>query len=161
MTARPVDADQPGRLSAFSRADGREERLPLKASGDRAQGRQQQPGRALSRLFTDDDRQAETGVVPRVGAATWRQRDDDRGGQGKAADVRTGIHSTQSPWSSMVANRCTSSRDCKVLLSCWISEELRMELDRVWAARGLSPHGRTQKGMEEMIAAYLAAQQEC
>jgi len=27
-------------------------------------------------------------------------------------------------------------------------------------AKGLRPHGRTQKGMEEMIAAYLAAQQE-
>ena len=47
-----------------------------------------------------------------------------------------------------------------MLLSCWISTELRMELDRVWAARGLRPHGRTQKGMEAMIAAYLAAQGE-
>ena len=35
-----------------------------------------------------------------------------------------------------------------------------MELDRVWAAKGLRPHGRTQKGMDEMIALYLAAQQE-
>ena len=60
----------------------------------------------------------------------------------------------------MVAKRCSSSRDGKVLLSCWITEELRMELDRVWASKGLRPHGRTQKGMEEMIAAYLAAQQE-
>ncbi len=60
----------------------------------------------------------------------------------------------------MVAKRCSSSREGKVLLSCWITEELRMELDRVWASKGLRPHGRTQKGMEEMIAAYLAAQQE-
>lgn len=60
----------------------------------------------------------------------------------------------------MPAKQCTSSRQGKVLLSCWITEELRMELDRVWATRGLRPHGRTQKGMEEMIAAYLAAQQE-
>jgi hypothetical protein len=35
-----------------------------------------------------------------------------------------------------------------------------MELDRVWAAQGLRPHGRTQKGMEEMIAASMAAQAE-
>ena len=60
----------------------------------------------------------------------------------------------------MAAKRCSSSREGKVLLSCWISEELRMELDRVWASQGYRPHGRTQKGMEEMIAAYLAAQQE-
>jgi hypothetical protein len=60
----------------------------------------------------------------------------------------------------MAAKRCTSSREGKVLLSCWISEELRMELDRVWASKGYRPHGRTQMGMEEMIAAYLAAQQE-
>ncbi|MCP9901851.1 hypothetical protein KBZ12_15185 [Cyanobium sp. Cruz CV13-4-11] len=60
----------------------------------------------------------------------------------------------------MAAKRCSSSREGKVLLSCWITEELRMELDRVWGSKGLRPHGRTQKGMEEMIAAYLAAQQE-
>lgn len=60
----------------------------------------------------------------------------------------------------MAAQRCSSTRESKVLLSCWIPEELRMELDRVWAARGLRPHGRTQKGMEEMITAYLAAQQQ-
>ncbi|KEF40730.1 MAG: hypothetical protein ER33_15430 [Cyanobium sp. CACIAM 14] len=60
----------------------------------------------------------------------------------------------------MAAKRCTSSREGKVLLSCWIPAELRMELDRLWAAKGLRPHGRTQKGMEEMIAAYLAAHQE-
>lgn len=60
----------------------------------------------------------------------------------------------------MAAKRCSSSRQGKVLLSCWIREELRMELDRVWASKGLRPHGRTQKGMEEMIAAYLSAQQE-
>lgn len=47
-----------------------------------------------------------------------------------------------------------------MLLSCWITAELRMELDRVWAAQGLRPHGRTQKGMEEMITVYLEAQQE-
>ena len=47
-----------------------------------------------------------------------------------------------------------------MLLSCWITPELRMELDRVWAAKGLRPHGRTQKGMEEMVATYLAAQGE-
>ena len=60
----------------------------------------------------------------------------------------------------MVPKRCSSSREGKVLLSCWISEELRMQLDRAWAARGYRPHGRTQKGMEEMIAAYLAATPE-
>lgn len=60
----------------------------------------------------------------------------------------------------MPAKRCTSSREGKVLLSCWIPEELRMELDRVWAAKGYRPHGRTQKGMEEMIALYMATQQE-
>ncbi len=60
----------------------------------------------------------------------------------------------------MAAKRCTSSREGKVLLSCSIPEELRMELDRVWAAKGYRPHGRTQNGMEEMIAVYLAAQQE-
>lgn len=61
---------------------------------------------------------------------------------------------------AMAAERCRSSRDGKVLLSCWITPELRMELDRVWAAKGFRPHGRTQRGMEEMIAAYLAAQGE-
>lgn len=60
----------------------------------------------------------------------------------------------------MAAKRCSSSREGKVLLSCWIPEELRMELDRVWASKGLRPHGRTQQGMEEMIALYLASQQE-
>ena len=45
-----------------------------------------------------------------------------------------------------------------MLLSCWTTPELRMELDRVWAAQGLRPHGRTQQGMEAMIASYLAAQ---
>lgn len=59
----------------------------------------------------------------------------------------------------MAARRCSSSRAGKVLLSCWIPQDLRMELDRIWAAKGLRPHGRTQKGMEEMIAIYLAAQQ--
>jgi hypothetical protein len=60
----------------------------------------------------------------------------------------------------VATKRCTSSRDGKVLLSCWITPELRMELDRVWAAKGYRPHGRTQQGMNEMIAAYLAAQAE-
>jgi hypothetical protein len=48
----------------------------------------------------------------------------------------------------------------ETLLPYWITAELRMELDRVWAAQGLRPYGRTQKGMEEMIAAYMAAQAE-
>jgi len=47
-----------------------------------------------------------------------------------------------------------------VLLSCWISPELRLELDRLWAAQGLLPHGRTQKGMKEMISRYLQAMQQ-
>ena len=51
---------------------------------------------------------------------------------------------------------CTSSREGKVVLSCWIPEGLRQELDRVWAEQGPRPHGRTQKGMESMIRAYLA-----
>ena len=55
---------------------------------------------------------------------------------------------------------CTSSRTGKVMLSCWIPVELRQQLDRVWAEQGLRPHGRTQQGMEEMIALYLTAQQE-
>jgi hypothetical protein len=53
---------------------------------------------------------------------------------------------------------CTSSREGKVMLSCWISEELRQELDRAWAEQGLRPHGRTQKGMEQMIRSFLAKQ---
>jgi hypothetical protein len=44
------------------------------------------------------------------------------------------------------------------MLSCWISEELRQELDRAWAEQGLMPHGRTQKGMEQMIKYFLAKQ---
>jgi hypothetical protein len=60
----------------------------------------------------------------------------------------------------MAAKHCTASREGKVLLSCWISPELRMELDRVWAEQGLKPHGRTQKGLEDMIATYLADQRE-
>jgi len=51
---------------------------------------------------------------------------------------------------------CTSSREGKVVLSCWIPEGLRQELDRVWAEQGLRPHGRTQKGMESMISSFLA-----
>jgi hypothetical protein len=70
------------------------------------------------------------------------------------------IQSNKYASGSMAAKRCTSSRDGKVLLSCWITPELRMELDRVWAAKGLRPHGRTQKGMEEMVTTYLAAQGE-
>jgi hypothetical protein len=53
---------------------------------------------------------------------------------------------------------CTSSREGKVMLSCWISEELRQELDRAWDEQGLRPHGRTQKGMEQMIRSFLAKQ---
>ena len=60
----------------------------------------------------------------------------------------------------MAVRRCTSSREGKVMLSCWIPEDLRMELDRIWAAKGLRHHGRTQQGMEAMIALYLAAQPE-
>lgn len=61
---------------------------------------------------------------------------------------------------SMLARRCSSSGEGKALLSCRIAAELRLQLDRAWAAWGLRPHGRSQKGMEEMIAACLAAQQE-
>lgn len=31
------------------------------------------------------------------------------------------------------ARRCTSSREGKVMLSCWIPEELRMEFEMWWA----------------------------
>jgi hypothetical protein len=47
----------------------------------------------------------------------------------------------------MAAKRCSSSREGKVLLFCWFSPELR-------------PHGRTPKGMDDMIASDLAAHQE-
>ncbi len=60
----------------------------------------------------------------------------------------------------MAAGHYRSSREGKLLLSCWITPELRMQLDQLWAAKGLRPHGRTQKGMEDMIATYLAAQPE-
>ena len=53
---------------------------------------------------------------------------------------------------------CTSSRVGKVMLSCWIPEDLRQQLDRAWAEQGLRPHGRTQKGMEQMIKHFLAHQ---
>ena len=53
---------------------------------------------------------------------------------------------------------CSSSRSGKVMLSCWIPEAQRQELDRLWASQGLRPHGRTQQGMETMIAAYLMSQ---
>lgn len=46
----------------------------------------------------------------------------------------------------MAAKRCSSSREGRVLPSCWIRPELPMQLERVWAVR--------------MIAAYLAAQPE-
>jgi hypothetical protein len=45
----------------------------------------------------------------------------------------------------MAAKRCSSSREGKVLLSCWLPEELRMQLDRVLAAKGLRPHGPAQQ----------------
>jgi hypothetical protein len=54
---------------------------------------------------------------------------------------------------------CTSSRTGKVMLSCWIPVELRQQLDRVWAEKGLRPHGRTQQGMEQMVRAYLTHHQ--
>ena len=44
------------------------------------------------------------------------------------------------------------------MLSCWIPEKLRQELDRVWAEKGLRPHGRTQNGMEQMIHNFLQDQ---
>ena len=53
---------------------------------------------------------------------------------------------------------CTSSRQGKVMLSCWIPEQLRQELDQAWADQGLKPHGRTQKGMECMIKTFLEGQ---
>lgn len=53
---------------------------------------------------------------------------------------------------------CGSSRSGKVMLSCWIPAAQRLELDRLWASQGLRPHGRTQQGMEAMIAAYLQSQ---
>lgn len=58
------------------------------------------------------------------------------------------------------AKRCSASREGKVLLSCWISPELRQELDQLWIARGFRSHGRVQKGMEEMIGSYLQAMQQ-
>ncbi|CAK6698368.1 hypothetical protein IFHNHDMJ_02416 [Synechococcus sp. CBW1107] len=45
------------------------------------------------------------------------------------------------------------------MLSCWIPEDLRQELDRAWAEQGLRPHGRTQKGMEQMIIKHFLAHQ--
>jgi hypothetical protein len=53
---------------------------------------------------------------------------------------------------------CSASRSGKVMLSCWIPAAQRLELDRLWASQGLRPHGRTQQGMEAMIAAYLQSQ---
>jgi hypothetical protein len=53
---------------------------------------------------------------------------------------------------------CSSSRSGKVMLSCWIPAAQRLELDHLWASQGLRPHGRTQQGMEAMIAAYLQSQ---
>ncbi len=60
----------------------------------------------------------------------------------------------------MAAKHCTASWDGKTLLSCWISPELLLELDRVWAEKGLKPHGRTQNGLEDRIASSLAALRE-
>jgi hypothetical protein len=51
----------------------------------------------------------------------------------------------------------TSSREGKVMLSCWISEDLRQGLDRAWGEQGLKPHGRTHKRMESMIRAFLTS----
>ena len=59
---------------------------------------------------------------------------------------------------STTERHCTSSREGKVMLSCWIPDELRQELDRVWAEQGLRPHGRTQNGMEQMIHNFLQGQ---
>jgi hypothetical protein len=60
----------------------------------------------------------------------------------------------------MVAMHCTASQDGTTLLSCWYSPELRLELDRVWAEKGLKPHGRTQNGLDDRIASSLAALRE-
>ena len=61
---------------------------------------------------------------------------------------------------AMATKNCSSSREGKMLLSCWTPPDLRMELDRIRAAEGVRLQGRTQKGMEEMIALDLAARQE-
>jgi len=45
----------------------------------------------------------------------------------------------------MAAKRCSYSSEGKLLIICWIPSDLRMELDRVWAAKALWPHGRTQQ----------------
>ena len=70
-------------------------------------------------------------------------------GKGKAASVAP---------AASTHRVCSSSRSGKVMLSCWIPEAQRLELDRLWASQGLRPHGRTQQGMETMIAAYLLSQ---
>lgn len=62
------------------------------------------------------------------------------------------------PPAAATRRACSSSRSGKVMLSCWIPEAQRLELDRLWASQGLRPHGRTQQGMETMIAAYLQSQ---
>ena len=67
------------------------------------------------------------------------------------------VYKCTMPAVSSPERHCTSSREGKVMLSCWIPEDLRQELDRAWAEQGLRPHGRTQKGMESMIRSFLAS----
>jgi hypothetical protein len=71
----------------------------------------------------------------------------------------TGLVEVASSTTDSASRRaCSSSRSGKVMLSCWIPAAQRLELDRLWASQGLRPHGRTQQGMEAMIAAYLQSQ---
>jgi kinesin family protein 3/17 len=56
--------------------------------------------------------------------------------------------------------RVNEDLDQKSLLRRYERElkKLRQELDRVWAEKGLRPHGRTQNGMEQMIHNFLQDQ---
>lgn len=158
--ARPVELDQPRVLARFilQFSDGLAEGLPFAAAGDRAQGGQQEPRWTGTAMIRDGDFDFSSVTAPSVAAVVSRVNDGAGGGRGHVWNghcVQVYIE-WRDPRASMAAKRCSSSREGKVLLSCWIPEELRLELDRVWAAKGLRPHGRTQKGMEEMIALYLA-----
>ena len=85
----PVKADQPGALGWLTRAfgNGIAEGLPFLTAGDRAQRRQQQPGRAAAPLVRHGDFKGSPAMTPEVGTAVSGSGGLDGSGQGRADQV--------------------------------------------------------------------------
>lgn len=58
----------------------------------------------------------------------------------------------------MAAKHRTASREAPGLLPRWTTPEPWLELDRVWAAKRLKPHGGSRNALEGRISPDLATQ---